>query len=235
MADYPGDGAAGNRSVSREDAGAWGFTLLEMLGVLALLAIFAVTLAGGLRFGGQAEQHVGSRALSNDAMWRAERFLRERLSVAQPIWVRGQPRGHVAFTGGPGDMVFFAPTPQSYGGVGFSRYVLRVETVGDVSRLLVSVATARPGEAEPELLGAAELVNGTLSIHFAYYGSLLGGGQFGWQPDWIDRTVMPQLISIRAQPKGADPTAVLDVTLRPRVDIDVPCQLNVQTVSCLGH
>jgi len=212
-----------------------GFTLLEMLVVLTLLAIFAVTLAGGLRFGVQAERHVGSKALSNDALWRAERFLGERLSAAQPVWVHAQPRGRVAFTGGPADMAFMAPTPQSFGGVGLAHYLLHVETDGHLARLSVRVSTARPGEAAPAPLGSAELLNGVLSIHFSYYGRTPDGSQFGWQSDWVDRHDMPQLISIHAEPSRADRQIPIDMMIRPRVDIGVECQLNVQTASCLGQ
>jgi len=212
-----------------------GFTLLEMLVVLALLCVFAVTLAGSLRFGVIAEGHVSGRAAAADAVWRAERFLRDRLSDAQPVWIRDERKGHVDFAGDANRMEFLAPTAQSLGGIGFSRYQLAVDTGNAHARLLARVLTAHPGDMELADIGSVVLLADALSIRFAYYGKQPKDGHAAWQPSWNERSDMPQLVSIRAEDPAGEKGTVIDVIVRPRIDIDVDCELDVQTASCRGH
>ena len=212
-----------------------GFTLLEMLIVLALLAIFAATLAGSLRFGVTAEGHVSFRAASDDAVWRAERFLRDRLSDAQPVWIRDEHKGHVDFAGEANRMEFLAPTLQSFGGIGLSRYRLAVEMADAHARLLAQVLTAHPGDPGSRNIGSTVLLTDALSIRFAYYGKQKNDDHTAWQSSWNERGDMPELVSIHAENPAGEKGTVLDFAVRPRVDIDVDCELDVQTASCRGH
>jgi general secretion pathway protein J len=211
-----------------------GFTLLEMLVAVTLLAIFAVALAGALRFGIRAEDHVSGTVFTEGRFARAESFLRERIGHAEPIWIPSTGRGHVAFRGDQTSMEFWAPTPQSLGGIGFIQYKLTTGQSTRALRLLSQVVQqATDGRAEP--LASTVLLDDVSELHFSYFGRMDKGEGSTWQQAWIDRTTLPQLIAVQAQSRGWGAASHLRLVIHPRIDIDAACQLDAQTMSCIGR
>lgn len=191
-----------------------GFTLLELLVGVTLLAIFAVMLSGGFSFGLEADRQVNEGALTTDGMLRTAGFLRERIQLAQPIWVDSPNAGHVDFSGTESSLEFLAPTPQSLGGIGFLRYVFTVEADGSHRRLIgrVEPRELSPGQAA---LASSTLIYDASSVVFTYYGKRADGSTSAWQSSWIGRHDMPRLVAVRAISSGPIPQIVISLACTP--------------------
>ena len=119
----PRKGEGTLRPAHRDD----GFTLVEVLVSLVLLALVLAVLSGGLRFArgtwdaaGKLDEHAGY------AM--AERFLRARLGEAMPLYehsAAGTVR--VAFHGTAETLSFVAPAPNGPAGAALYRYALEAQ------------------------------------------------------------------------------------------------------------
>jgi len=101
-----------------------GFTLIEVLVSLVLLALVLALLAGGLRFArgtwdaaAKLDEQAGSDI--------AERFLRARLGEAMPLYEhRTAGTVRVVFHGSGDALTFVAAAPNGPAGAGIYRYAL---------------------------------------------------------------------------------------------------------------
>ena len=105
----------------RPDAG---FTLIEVLVSLALLALLLALLAGGLRYA-RSTWDATARLDELAAADMVETFLRARLAEAMPLYEQRKAGMVRALFSGAGDsMSFVAPAPNGPAGTGLYRYTL---------------------------------------------------------------------------------------------------------------
>ena len=105
----------------RPDAG---FTLIEVLVSLVLLALLLALLAGGLRYA-RSTWDATARLDEVAAADMVETFLRARLAEAMPLYEQRKAGMVRALFSGAGDsMSFVAPAPNGPAGTGLYRYTL---------------------------------------------------------------------------------------------------------------
>ena len=122
-----------------------GFTLLELLISLTLLAALSTILFGGLRFGTRAWERSEAQAAETDEIAVAQNFLRRQLSEAYPLVTTADPTGaRIYFEGGSDSLQFLAPAPAALAAGGRSRFAL--------------VARRRDGRNELRMMSRFELV-----------------------------------------------------------------------------
>ncbi|MBD8872720.1 prepilin-type N-terminal cleavage/methylation domain-containing protein [Rhodanobacter sp. DHB23] len=194
-----------------------GFTLLEVLGALALLALLLVAVYGGVRSAIHAV-HSGGAAINRiDEIASAQRFLRSELSqaLAQPIEHNdhGQP---VYFSGSEHEMRYVAPLPGYLGKLGPQLQVLKLVD-GDQGgqRLELQLSLLPPDGQPPKPLGDPQvLLDHIVKGGFDYRGRDAQNQPLPWSSDWADGTRMPQLVRIRLQAQGGYDWPELSVPLR---------------------
>ena len=194
-----------------------GFTLLEVLGALALLALLLVGVYGGVRSAIHGVRS-GSAAIARmDDIGSAQRFLRRELAqaLAQPIGRddRGRP---ILFAGSEHEMRYVAPLPGYLGKLGPQLQVLRLVDGGkDGQRLELSLALLPPDGQPPKPLGKPQvLLDHVKAGHFDYRGLDAQNKELPWADDWADGQRLPQLVRVRLQLQGGYDWPELDVPLR---------------------
>ena len=178
-----------------------GFTLIEVLVSLVLLALILALLSGGLRFArgtwdatAKLDEQAGSDI--------AERFLRARLGEAMPLYEQHTAGTvGVVFHGSGDALTFVAAAPNGPAGAGLYRYALEVAPGGEPERytLVVKLAPFRAMQTEVGAEWASEqheLVRNLRSVAFRYFGRGELKAQPAWYVSWTRTDVMPHLVEM---------------------------------------
>jgi general secretion pathway protein J len=194
-----------------------GFTLLEVLGAMALLALLLVAVYGGVRSAIHGV-HSGSAAIARiDGIGSAQRFLRSELAqaLAQPIRHDDQGRP-VYFSGSEHEMRYVAPLPGYLGKLGPQLQVLKLVDDGKGGqRLELSLALLPPDGQPPKPLGKPQvLLDHVKAGSFGYRGRDAQNRELPWADDWADGQRLPQLVRVRLQLQDGYDWPELDVPLR---------------------
>jgi len=113
-----------NAELSREA----GFTLLELLISMTILALILATVLGAIRVGSKSWESGEQRAEENQRTRTLFDTMALELTMVYPLRVKDQDRDVIAFRG-KSDSLSFATLPQSYGAEPFS-HMMRIVTYG---------------------------------------------------------------------------------------------------------
>jgi general secretion pathway protein J len=194
-----------------------GFTLLEVLASLVLLALLLVGVYSGIRTATHSVRS-GTAAIERlDQIRSAQQFLRRELaqSLTQPIshTEHGEP---VYFVGSAHEMRYVAPLPGYLGKLG--PQLQRLQLVDDghgVWRLELSLALLPPDGRPPQPLGEPQVLLDHISDgSFSYRGVDGQGAVLPWAAAWADGRRLPQLVRITLKSQGNVNWPQLDVPLR---------------------
>ncbi|MEO9078091.1 MAG: prepilin-type N-terminal cleavage/methylation domain-containing protein [Rhodanobacter sp.] len=196
-----------------------GFTLLEVLAALALLALLLVGVYSGIRTATHSV-HSGTVAIDRiDQLRSAQQFLRRELaqSVTEPIahTEQGEP---IYFQGSAHEMRYVAPMPGYLGKLGPQLQQLQLvdDSAGGL-RLELRLALLPPDGKLPQPLGEPQVLFDHIKQgSFSYRGVDTRGVAAPWSPIWSDGRIQPQLVRIQLQPQGRDRWPLFEVPLRIR-------------------
>jgi general secretion pathway protein J len=178
-----------------------GFTLIEVLVSLVLLALVLVLLAGGLRYA-RSTWDAAARLDELAGADMAETFLRARLAEAMPLYEQRTAGTVRALFYGAGDtMSFVAPAPNGPAGTGLYRYTLEAVAGAGASRrtLAVSLAPHLPSVSDAALEQPPEwyaLMRNIRSVSFRYFGRGAPRSDPAWHAAWTRTDAMPNLVEI---------------------------------------
>lgn len=182
-----------------DDPGTTGFTLVEMLVSLSILAIMAVLLAGGVHLGLRAWESGQKRLETADRLERSDAFLRQLLSqtvlIVGPGTTSNDP--NLGFAGTATGISFIAPLPYQFGGG--PRYAFELSIAAQESGDELDLAW-RPFNRTPSdaslAAGQAALLDRLQSATLSYYGNVPGTLADRWYPSWDGRAGLPKLIRL---------------------------------------
>jgi len=187
-----------------------GFTLVELLVAMTLLAFLSITLFGGLRFGARSWEAVVGSSAERDAIASTQTFLRDRLGQLTLPGAAGRRRLDAAadtdadagagdLERGPERLEFTAPWLSALSLGGLYRFTLWYEDSGD-GRLMLSW---QPAEADPEALdelgdlaGERILLDGVTGLRLSYYGAVDEGDEPEWLDQWESPGAPPRLVRV---------------------------------------
>ena len=186
-----------------------GFTLVELLVALVILALVSTMLFGTLRF---AHLAAARGEAATDRIQRTEtamRLLRRQLEEAAPLVVTGatQPPP-VAFAGNEKSVLFLAPPAAALVMGGLQLTWLTIERDGSATRLVLRWRSFDPRQESwpPELddgRNMAALVLGETpgDATLSYFGPPFGPdaaprSPSQWYSDWTEAPVLPALIRL---------------------------------------
>jgi len=210
-------------SISPE-AGDHGFSILEMLIALALLAMIMSTMVGALDFVGRSWNLIESRvrlSAAEDAM----RFLERQIGAAAPI-MQAPPPFDGAFEGQPQMLSYLALSEVKALGAGVFKFELSFEpsdseNASKAERLILQV---RPLDPVSEKLGKFDgeryvVLDNIRSHTLRYFGKTASPGVSEWTSHWTSKNEFPELVSIRLKvPDGTydhDLLRIVELPLRP--------------------
>ncbi len=195
------------------ETGEAGFTLVEMVVALALLALIMALLAGSINIARRVLATIETNNAANSVV-AAQNYLRATFAQAFPLAPEDTAEGRVpSFAGGPAN-VRFATTHVPRGQVeGVYRVEIGLEPSTVRNRAFDLVVTQTmirnapsDGESSPVLSRRSTLVPNIQRVSFSYYG-VVGDAedQFQWQTFWSKPDRLPRLVRIDVTFGAGDP------------------------------
>ena len=179
-----------------------GFTLVELLVAMTLLAFLSVSLFGGLRFGARSWEAVVDSSAERDDIASTQTFLRDRLAQARLLTpARLEDFSEDGnFSGGPEQVEFIAPWLSALSLGGLYRFKLWHEDLGGGQLML----RWRPAEADPDALeelgdlaGQRVLLDGIAEFSLSYYGAEDEDAEPEWLDQWENPDALPRLVRVQ--------------------------------------
>lgn len=218
---------------------ATGFTLLELVIAITLLALMASVLYGALGFAGRSWEGGEAKAEATSSMRLAEGFLRAQLEAQHPLRMRRMAEFPMLFGGTQDELRFAAALPARVSGGGIWYYRLVVANENDTSRLVLErmlpdlEAGALPVFDKPERSILADHVK---EIRIGYFGYDAGAARVGvptWRDQWDDRNRLPLMVRIDVVPQRGPAWPTLLVA--PRQGPESGCrQWDAASERCVG-
>lgn len=185
-----------------------GFTLLELVVALTLLALMASILFGALGYAGRSWEGGEAKVESTAAMRLSHGFLRAQLESQHPMRMRKMPDYPLLFSGGLDELRFAAALPARITGGGLWYYRLRVRNEEDHSRLILERslpdvdAAALPEFDKSERSILADDIKELRVGYFGYETLAARTTAPTWRERWDDPHRLPLLIRIDVVPKA---------------------------------
>ncbi len=199
-----------------------GFSLIEVIVSLTLLAMILILLPGAFRTGQRGwetaaliEQRAASEASIN--------FLRQRMAEASARFDTDESgRAEIAFSGLPDQMTFIAPSSSGPAGGGLYRFTVKAVLADrpGTSDLVVVMQPFRPNETNTVGSDTGHrLLSGVSELRFRYFGSQVAGDAPVWSDGWIRTDQLPDLVELPAStgPVGAHVPIRIAMKLRPAI------------------
>jgi general secretion pathway protein J len=206
--------AVAKRIVNKRTAG---FTLLEVLASLVLLALLLVGVYSGLRTATHSVRSGTAAVARIDQVRSAQQFLQRELAQAMAQPISHNERGeNVYFEGNEHELRYVAPLPGYLGKLGPQLQSLKLvdDGRGD-SSLVLSLALLPPDGQPPKPLGDPQvLLDHIHGGSFSYRGVDVEGHDVPWSAIWPDGRLLPLLVRVELQPAGNYDWPLLEVPLR---------------------
>ena len=202
-----------------------GFTLVELLVSVTVMAMLALLLFGGLHFGTRVWEKATTAETVGNKIFSAQQSVSRAIRDIYPFFVLASPSDrHVQFDGESSQMTFFAPDQR--GGLDV------VTLARDPNGLLVI-------NARPELATNIQatvthnvLLGGVTAFAVSYFGAMHKDDTPQWYGSWHNARTLPDLIRVRATLKGA---VWPDLVVAPHVTADQSCVYDQLTKYCTGR
>jgi general secretion pathway protein J len=172
-----------------------GFTLIEVLLAMSLLALLVVLLAASLRIGADSWQAGEDKSSQSNRQAVVYQFFKQRISSLRPLPIiheipNGLP-GEQVFRGRMQELRFAAPLPAASARKGLQIFELYL----DAARLWVRLTPyqQQSGEKPDE---PVELLAHIRQINFAYFGKVEENAPLQWQNDWLQFDRLPNLVKV---------------------------------------
>ncbi len=202
---------------SRASLAVHGFTLLEVLGALALFALLLVGVYSGVRTATHAVRSGEASIERLDQVRSAQQFLRRELAQARAVALSHTDKGDpLFFSGDAHELRFVAPLPGYLGKLGPQLQQFKLVSNGKGgSRLEASFAMMPPDGSAPRPLGEPEvLVDNIRSGSFSYRAPDTQQGPGDWRDHWDGTRSMPRIVRVALVLDGTTNWPQLDAPLR---------------------
>lgn len=211
-----------------------GFTLVELLVALALLAMTATLLLATMTTGRGLAARVEASAVATESVAAAQNVLRARIEAIIPetffasatptIDVRGTDTV-LSFTARPGQGRRPGP-PQ--------RFRILLTRTGELTLFNIDTLSVVADPDAPTVAGwtRSPLLGNVERLTIAYYGVHPPDNQRRWRGFWQDQPTLPELVRIRVGFAPGDRRVWPDLIVQPTANVTATCQIDVITGRC---
>jgi len=213
----------GSRNLQSPNAG---FTLLELLIALGLMAAIMAAAFGGLRFGARLWEAGNVRAEAAGEFRSTYRVLRQLLASSQPLTLADESEPAYAFEGDSDELRFVAPVPVGAGEAG--AYAIVLFTTRDREGQDLHLGWSRfDGDEEDidefESDDDIVLVRDIRDLRFAYFGTSKTANEPAWTDRWDDPDQLPRLVRLTIDKGGDGGVPWPELVMPIGSDMDVDC------------
>lgn len=191
-----------------------GFTLLELLVSMTLLALIMVVVSGTVRLGYRATESGEKRAESLERQRMSLSIIDAQIQSEMPLAYDNDEGGKSPYFLGAGDLVTFASSYSLWGGRrGFVVVTYRVAPNGSGKQALFA------SESTVGLDNAREtkLLDGYDEIYFEYYYKEPTDEEGAWIDFWPEDTELPEKVAINLVKGEVHSSLIIPMRTRPQV------------------
>jgi prepilin-type N-terminal cleavage/methylation domain-containing protein len=208
-----------------------GFTLIEVLVALALMAMIATILTTSLQIGGHAWQRVTRAAANADEIAQAQEFLRRHLSTIYPYERTAAGVSMPGLLVSDGRSNEFSIVPPGFASDGLWRYQIRISP--ETHELEVRSRRDNPGVSGPDSEPWESEALLTRIESFAVEFWLKPDNSPGrWADRWTDSASLPQLIRVDVTFASRDHRHWPTLYVEPRIDTPATCEFDAVSRRC---
>jgi general secretion pathway protein J len=212
-----------------------GFSLIEVLIGIALLAMLGTLIANGVRIGSRAWNSAERQSASSDDMVLVQNLFQRTVVRARPAYASADPRDTtIAFTGEVDSLSLMAPQPGTQYGGAWVQQRFYVGRYGGSRALFASMSldTASLADNRARPVNPIVLVDHVAAVRFAYFGALAAGRAPEWQESWTNRDRLPDLVRVAIARDDPRLRAWPDFVVATRVTANASCIYNAYTNGC---
>ncbi len=207
-----------------------GFTMIELMIALVLLALMSAVLFGSLNLAGRSATAGNAKAESTSGMRLAGDYLRTQLAAQHPQRMRKVAEFPLLFGGDVDQLRYAAPLPGRVGLGGVWFYRLKLATVPGREKPSLILERMIPDVNaldKPEFVDAERsvLADDIKELKIAYFGVTNGSSLDEaptWRDQWDDPQLLPQLIRVDVTPEKG--TAWPTLVIAPREAPEAGCR-----------
>ena len=200
-----------------------GFTLVEMLVSLALLAMAAVLMGSGLASARGLWGRIEANGARSETVEAAQTLLRDRIERLRPVTLFDQSTPYADVDGERGRLVFTALPFDAERPAAMARFRL---TQHERDLVLEDAAGAFPPHV---------LLSGVSELEIAYFGPETAGGAPEWRQSWARQPTPPELVRIRVKFAAGDRRVWPTLIIRPAATVDALCTIDPERNTCRGR
>ena len=212
-----------------------GFTLVEILVGITLLAMLATLIANGTRTGGRAWSAAERRTAEIDDMDAVQALLRRTIASARPSFVSADPADMtIDFTGAPDSLGLVAAQPGTQDDGPWMRERFFVSRAGKTGALFMSwqaEGAAVANDRSPPV-GEAMLLDRVAAVRFSYFGPPRPGEAPVWLDRWAARDRLPQLVRVAIARDGDGFAKWPELVVATRINANAGCIQDVLDSAC---
>lgn len=193
-----------------------GFTLVELLIGLSLLALIVAALSGSLRLGLAGQERVVAGAERLEELRLSHALLRKQITQARPVSWIGDRNTVAAFDGDQSAVSFLGVFPNSQLDLSLHQIAIRLNGQD-------LVIERRPTSGEEQFFRFGEntardvILSGVKAITISYYGVQGEQTAPSWHSRWNGQPGLPQLVRISAQFNDTSRTPWPDLVVAPKI------------------
>ena len=182
-----------------------GFTLVELLVSLVVLALIALTMTAALRFVIRAVASTDQRREQLEELTLGLSFLRGELQRTEPMMRKVDGRQLVMFAGGPDRLRFVNVEPPYLAGSPYTAFEVAIEPDAGAWRIAVRRAALDPAEPDLAVVETVEprtVLRLTQPVQFSFWGRERPREPPAWHEQWPIGAFLPDAVRLAG---GAEP------------------------------
>lgn len=189
-----------------------GFTLLELLVGMAVFALMAGIVLGGIRLGVKSWDAAAKRSAAVDEIRVVHALLRRQLSSALPLATSRAGGWNLVFNGDADSVSFVSELPGYVSGGGIHFVTLELEKGVEENNLMLRWRPLHALDTDGSL-DEAVLARNVGKLRFQYFGARTRNALPEWLESWRDLRTMPRLIRVSVEQDGSESWPELVVAL----------------------
>ena len=220
--------------MTRRADGESGFTLIEVLIGVTLLAMLATLIATGTRLSGRAWNSAERQTTEIHDMEAVQGLLRRTILRARPSFAIADPADMtIVFSGQPETLSLVAAQPGTQDDGPWMRQRFYIAGSSASRALFMSWQADAPAASGPSAPTREQmLLDHVAALHFGYFGPPGPGEASIWLDQWTNRDLLPELVRVGIERDGTGFRPWPELIVATRITANAGCIFDALKSAC---